>query len=292
MAYGDIPSHVISKLSAERFRMFHALWHFVRNEAQWTALRDGEPQQHGELVRQGWTPPRFEGAPGAGMDFLFMHSMMIDMVNQWGQEGASPPNTHNSTESHHPLKATVVPWLDIPWDHQDPVWPMPEVDVASNSEWPPIFGRSKDQATTDFYQQRVMQEFANRAWLRRQSLDAFGTLLERTIHGWFHMHWSTEPPNQPNSLDPQNDWLGSPFSSHVNRHFWKLHGWIDNRIRAWADARGEEADISSGWGGPQDFVTGEPHSADPQLFNLLKFQDRPILLMPWKDLLLEQEVPA
>jgi hypothetical protein len=75
----------------------------------------------------------------------------------------------------------------------------------------------------------------------------------------------------------------------VNRHFWKLHGWIDDRIYGWEDARGEEADLSEGWDGPPDSLTGEPHSADPELFGVLRFEERPPLLMPWKDLLLESQ---
>ncbi len=104
-----------------------------------------------------------------------------------------------------------------------------------------------------------------------------------------HFHWCNEPPANPNSLDTENDWLGSPFSSHVNKHFWKLHGWIDDRIAAWGDANGKEPDLSNGWEGPLDRITGEMHSADPTLFETLKFDERPSLRMLWDDILLEQE---
>jgi len=181
--------------------------------------------------------------------------------------------------------------LRIHLAHDDPVWPMPVVDLGSDPRFPQIFGRSKDQATTDFYRGRVSEAFENRHWLRAQSLDQLGTQIEVTIHGWMHMHWSTVPPANPNSLDESesNDWLGSPISSHVNRHFWKLHGWIDNRIYGWEDAHGEEADLSEGWDGPPDFFTDEPHSADPRLFTLLRLEELPPLLMRWKDPLLERE---
>jgi hypothetical protein len=33
---------------------------------------------------------------------------------------------------------------------------------------------------------------------------------------------------------PAYDWLGDTYSSHVNSVFWKLHGWIDDRITQWA----------------------------------------------------------
>jgi hypothetical protein len=31
----------------------------------------------------------------------------------------------------------------------------------------------------------------------------------------------------------ENDFLGDPFSSHVNPVFWHFHGWIDDRIEDW-----------------------------------------------------------
>jgi hypothetical protein len=82
------------------------------------------------------------------------------------------------------------------------------------------------------------------------------------------------PLADSNSLDESNAWLGSPFSIHVNSHFWKLHGWIDDQTYAWEDTRREEADLSDGWEGPLDSVTDEPHSAGPHLFKVLRFEER------------------
>lgn len=33
--------------------------------------------------------------------------------------------------------------------------------------------------------------------------------------------------------DPKYDYLGDFYSSHVNPLFWKLHGWVDDRIEDW-----------------------------------------------------------
>lgn len=281
MTWGEIPNAARTRLASERVRMYHAIWHFVRREDDWNGL---EASQKDELVRQGWTPPRFETQPGAGIDFLYMHRRMIQMVNLWaaGQE-------HHHHHGPPQRDAFVRSWVNIPWDHADLVWPMPIVDLASDPDLQQIFGPSKEQATTEVYRRRVSERYENREWLRTRSLDQLGSELEFGIHGWMHMHWSTAPPTNPNTLDESNEWLGSPFSSHVNRHFWKLHGWIDDRIYAWEDARGEEADLSDGWEGPLDSVTDEPHSTDPQLFEVLRFEERPTLFMPWKDLLLERE---
>lgn len=257
--------------------MYHALWHFVRNQKEWEKLPIEEKQP---LIDEGWSTPRFTDQLGAGIDFLFMHRNMISMVNEW----AKPPVEEGH---HHAFSPIVVGWIDVPWDHADPVWPMPKVDLMTDPVLTKMFGRSKDPVVTAQYQQRCIDRYNNRNWLRSVTLDSFGTELESSIHGWFHMHWSSSPPADPNSLDTTNDWLGSPFSSHVNRHFWKLHGWIDDRIKAWEDANGTIADISSGWDGPTDYVTGEIHSADPKFFTILRFDKKPPLLMPWKDILLE-----
>ena len=34
-------------------------------------------------------------------------------------------------------------------------------------------------------------------------------------------------------FEAENDFLGDPFSSHVNPVFWHFHGWIDDRIEDW-----------------------------------------------------------
>jgi hypothetical protein len=58
VTWGDIPDAARTRLASERVRMYHALWHFVRRENDWNNL---EASEKDELVRQGWTPPRFEG---------------------------------------------------------------------------------------------------------------------------------------------------------------------------------------------------------------------------------------
>ncbi len=133
MAYGDIPIPIKQKLASERIRMYHAVWHFVRNKNSWDGLPAETKKQ---LKNEGWEPPRFEATDGAGLDFLYMHHRMIRMVDSWMQE-----------EGHHHghgKRKFVVPWLNVPWSHQDPVWPMPQVDLLSNPEFLDIFGRSKD----------------------------------------------------------------------------------------------------------------------------------------------------
>jgi hypothetical protein len=83
------------------------------------------------------------------------------------------------------------------------------------------------------------------------TLGALGNLLEFTVHGWMHVRWThvvydlaTGEPIGRSSLfdidprwdDPANDDLGDFYSSHVHPTFWRLHGWIDERIDEWATA--------------------------------------------------------
>jgi len=46
------------------------------------------------------------------------------------------------------------------------------------------------------------------------------------------------PDNDVRTLwdDPKYDYLGEFYSSHLNPVFWRLHGWIDNRIEDWFNA--------------------------------------------------------
>jgi hypothetical protein len=76
-----------------------------------------------------------------------------------------------------------------------------------------------------------------------------GALIEWTIHNDMHMRWTSEPqdpitgakvPSGRNALDldpkwddPKYDSLSEPYSSLANPVFWRLHGWVDDRIEDW-----------------------------------------------------------
>jgi hypothetical protein len=95
-------------------------------------------------------------------------------------------------------------------------------------------------------------------YLATVSLAELGSRIEFTIHNWMHMRWAAEPrdPNPDASkhglpvpegrlpldfdtkwLSPEYDYLGETFSSHVNPIFWRLHGWVDDRIGDWFKAQ-------------------------------------------------------
>jgi hypothetical protein len=108
------------------------------------------------------------------------------------------------------------------------------------------------------------------------SLGELGASVEFTVHNWAHMRWSAEPdqfrpsvsPTDPKAVDerfddPSYDWLGDFYSSHVNAVFWKLHGWVDDRIEAWKEAHGitGEVEFEGKWTGPAHMHMGPMHHA-------------------------------
>lgn len=251
MSTPNLPQQAIQMIASEQMRTHHARWHFVRN--RWHTLT---PAQQSAFESIGFKPPRLDPIslpgdsvaapprdPGAGLDFLFMHRKMIERLNAL---------LASINDQNYP---TIIPWDPIPWDHNDPDWPMPP-SYSSDVNW------AKTQSRTDFYKSEAENKFESNSWLQGRDLDDIGAEIENGIHNWMHMHWSRQPwyqelPGQdPN--DPRNDYLGSTYSSHVNKAFWKLHGWIDSRIDQWEAVNNTQADFSQGWEGPAH------HHASPQ----------------------------
>jgi hypothetical protein len=97
---------------------------------------------------------------------------------------------------------------------------------------------------------RPLQELFQRSrFLSALSLGQLGNLIEFTIHGWMHVRWTQTIYDatsgeaigrsslfdiNPEWDDPSNDDLGDFYSSHVHPIFWRLHGWVDDRINDWA----------------------------------------------------------
>jgi hypothetical protein len=107
-----------------------------------------------------------------------------------------------------------------------------------------------------FYQKRFVywqKMFTDPSFLRSVCLGELGVVIELTIHNVMHLRWSSPPgssfpsPDDPTLGeatiptewdDPRYDFLTETYSSHVNPIFWKLHGWIDDRVENWKVANG------------------------------------------------------
>jgi hypothetical protein len=229
MSAPDLPLELKTFLAQPMMREHHALWHFVRSF--WAYLA---PERKLQLAH--WAPPngRMQGLEGSGVDFLGMHRDMVQQVRKFVAD--------------QNLVADVLGWTSIPWDPADPDWPMPPTYPGnSDPAW-------KEPAATAQFKQEVATQYDSTVWMKSHTLDQLGIAIENGIHPWMHMHWSAKPwfKNQPGQdmNDPQNDYLGCPYSSHINKHFWKLHGWIDDLITRWSNIHGEDADLSSAWMGP------------------------------------------
>jgi len=236
MAAPDLPMTVKTYLASTDIRAYHHYWHLVRNQEFWeNALTKDERL---EFTQQGWQAPRFDYQVESGLDFLYMHRQMITVIDQM------------LSHIGDAVWTKVEGWNPIPWSDTDPLWPVPIGIDPTGADLEPETRDARSQAQITRMQQLVTNLFENDNWLRQQTLDQLGYYLEWTIHGWMHLRWSGPRPNNPNSADPTNDWLFRPWSSHVNKYFWKLHGWIDERITAWENATGRKADFSAAWSGP------------------------------------------
>ncbi len=110
------------------------------------------------------------------------------------------------------------------------------------------------------------------------SLGNLGHEIEGSWHGSIHYNYNTEQPSHcsSQSIAPECDDMGSPFSSHINIHFYKAHGLIDEYIEKWLKANNYEVaskNCSSSdkkcykWKGTYtgdmpDFVTGKGCTLD------------------------------
>lgn len=252
-------------MAARAARQHHFLWHQVRN--MWLAYDD---DTRAELAKRGWEPPRpSQGPPpsqdvlldnGSGEDFLYMHREMIGAVNRL------------LTDVADPAYPQVVGWPQVP-DPADTEYPVPPAWMTGNARLDEFLVTIKsDHAYERMVEWEGTLRDPNR--LRQWSLGRLGALVEYTVHNEMHMRWSAESeirpdvdPASPDSIPeewdrPSYDWLGDPYSSHVNSVFWKIHGWVDARIDDWMSANGHTGEVPWSTGTPWVGQMPEGHDHD------------------------------
>lgn len=244
-----LPRQVINEMAQRRQRFHHYLWHRVRKS--WSRLGESERQAIRD-INPGWVPPRASldaaGRPlrdnDSGEDFLFMHRQMLALVNDILARVNSPDYPR------------VEGWPRVP-PPGDADYPVPEF---------PDLGLEEIKSTDYFYQTMLPQErqYTDPDYLRSVTLGQLGSDIESTIHNDMHMRWAAHSPvgYRPSTIiiqtidrrwdSPAYDYLGDTYSSHVNPIFWKLHGWVDDRIEDWKRAHGVtgEIDWTGTWIGP------------------------------------------
>lgn len=235
-----LPAPVLEMLASRGHRLLHSVWHGARN--MWLGL---EESQRTEITRLGWAPPRASTTPsgpiisnGSGEDFLFMHRQMIGMVNEMAKKSGAQP-LKGWTNIPPPVSDTNTDGFQVPPTWIDPTDPLSNRRIAA--------------LKTDVYYWSRMRwwdrEFKNPQYLRQLTLGELGSLLEYRVHNDMHMRWASIP-RDPSTGEPvpsgRPDWdistkwdnplydfLGEFYSSHVNPVFWRLHGWIDDRVNDW-----------------------------------------------------------
>ncbi len=243
-----LPRHIITMMASHDHRLHHYLWHQVRNS--WWLYSDSERNQIRQL---GWEPPRpayvrnsnprqLDVSNNSGEDFLYMHRVMIASVNQRLREIGDA--TYPKVEG----------WKSIPTpnDSEYPVPPTWETGDQGLNDY------LRNVKSDDFYNQRIKPletQFTDKGYLKTVSLGELGARLEFTIHNWLHMRFCSQideirpDPDEfstnidPKWDDPNYDWLGDTYSSHVHPTFWKLHGWVDDRIEDWKVANNVVGEI-------------------------------------------------
>lgn len=239
----DLPKEVIEMMSSKHVRLHHFLWHQTRNS--WKKYPD---EIKNKLTKLGWCPPRpFRESDdevifgnNAGEDFLFMHRQMIKKVNNKIQEVTGDKY------------AKIRGWIQLP-DANSTDYPVPP---AYEHKTLPFLNQVVKETKTDEYFESKMKYWERTLkdpiFLKDISLGDYGALIESTIHDSMHMRWSEKqleyrpddfcnPSTDPNDMckidekwnDISYDFLADEYGAHVNPVFWKIHGWVDDRISDW-----------------------------------------------------------
>jgi len=230
-------------------RLFHQLWHASRDK--WHTLSD---DKRNALRGIGWQPgprdnerdargPR-KDRNGSGVDFFFMHRRMLrsarSMQNlpSWQRFPMPQPELERDRQGfaryfdNHDGFALPPTWL-----------------ATDDDEYTKWVSDIKSAETYHSNFQVWESQYRDSRYLARLTLGQLGSEIELGLHDWLHMRWASVPRDPSNGApvpmardpadfaarwyEPENDFLGDPFSSHVNPVFWHFHGWIDDRVEDW-----------------------------------------------------------
>lgn len=215
-------------MSTREHRLWHYLWHGLRDA--WFLISEDDRAELKKKLPSYMIDPRpfnpndrdYSRNNNSGEDFLYMHRTMIAHLN--------------GHLAHHGI-CPVIGWSTLP-TLDDTRYPR---DTPSNSNpWP---------SSAIYNMMKFMEAHLKEpAYLRTVSLGQYGHDIETTIHGLLHNHYAmpsklperpfikfdgTFPADEWKWDDPFYDYLPDPYASVVNPVFWKLHGWIDDRINDW-----------------------------------------------------------
>lgn len=203
----------------------HSRWH-----ATWHKFRDGakgiDEKKFAKFQKSGHVPPGisrhdFFAAYGQrghlrGENFFYMHRMMIKMVQfELAMNG----------------KPCVAPWTELP-EPDDSLWPLPGLSQEE----------SQKKAHISMWRRlrESLQHFLDDGYLRSvSSLNLLGAQLEPALHQSLHFLYSTSPYCSAEATEQGYcDNLVHAETSPVNKHFWKIHGLVDEIMGRWLELKG------------------------------------------------------
>lgn len=243
---------------ARRPSRFHFyLWDRLRHG--WLRLSEQERQAVRD-INPGWEPPRpardEAGRPIAdndsGEDFLFMNRRTIALANAILAEVGDPAYPR------------VEGWKRVP-PPGDADYPVPDFRDSGLEE-------VKSVEHFERYISPWERQYTDPDYLRSVSLGRLGTEIEFTVHGDLHMRWAapSKVGYRPTTTvtqgigeqwdAPAYDYMGDTYAGHVNPVFWKLRGWVDDRVEDWRRANGvaSEPEWTGTWVGPAPERRGSP----------------------------------
>jgi hypothetical protein len=181
----------------------HLAWH-----ADWHLLRAGLKTSRDFDSRYA------VGGPLAGENFFYMHRLMIKMV-QMELAAAGQP--------------CFAPWADIPSSIDDAKWPTPKKFATPDARTTAIAKLESMRAQ--------LARFRNPKLLANISLNRLGEMIEPRLHMDLHAFYQSTPACSPEGRRQGFcDDLVPVQTSPLNKHFWKLHGLIDDLIGDWLRA--------------------------------------------------------
>lgn len=244
-----LPGGLTAELARRRCRLRLYIWHRLRHS--WLRLTP-EGQSAVEKISPLWVPPRpaldRRGNPlpdnGSGEDFLYANRRMLKSVNR----------TLSTTEGGGP--ARIDSWRRVP-PPGDPDYPVPNFPDSG-----------LEALKSDDYYRRYLATWESRytdeGYLRGVTLGRLGSEIEFTIGKGMQLRWAAPStvgyrPTTSIARDidrqwdaPAYDYLGDVYASHVNPLFWKMRGWVDDRVEDWRRAHAVIGDIEweGTWEGP------------------------------------------
>ncbi|MDP9513255.1 twin-arginine translocation signal domain-containing protein [Pseudomonas protegens] len=241
---------LLAWLVSPQHRLFHQLWHASRD--RWHTL---PKEKRNSLRGLGWQPGpvkherdargRRKHRNASGIDFLFMHRHMLLHARSLQPDLVS---WHQLPQPCARLEQDRQAFIRYYENHDGcsvpPAWVAD--DDEEFTQW--LHGLKSDAAFYGNFQVWESQ-YQDPEYLSRLTLGQFGSEVELGLHDWLHMRWADVARDPSNGMpvmearlssdfagrwyQPENDFLGDPFSSHVHPMFWKFHGWIDDRIDDW-----------------------------------------------------------